>query len=459
MAAQKNINGPPAIIEPFTNDLWMCQDPLYGQIELPKLCQVFIDSPEFQRMRRIQQMSSCSLVFPAANHSRWEHSIGVAHLTYQTLINTIKTKQNLPLENKDVLGITLAALLHDVGHCAFSHEFEVFMHEKALTISDPELKKRYASWSHEDASSALVKHLWLKPAIAKELEAHGLETGADSKDLCFVQELIDPPKQELLQSLEQKTLGQDWGRLIKSRPVEKAWMFEIVSNWRTGIDTDKMDYFGRDNAYTDAQGLNCQRYLSHVAVWNDNDQPIPGYENVGVPTLAAAEKMKSWLETSFFQQRRMNHQKLYKHRAVLKLNMCFRRLLSMLDATEHGRIQVPQIREKLPISEIALNVDKYPEAYCRITQEWATQRMESAQDSDDPKILAIFQKYQAWIIERKQSLSHFCEIHIFPPLSLKILQEKKTADEYWEDIFAKFEQDLRGGGVEKKQNHFGALPV
>ena len=75
-------------VQPYKSESWMCQDPIYGQVELPKLCKVFIDSPEFQRMRHIQQLSSCSRVFPAASHSRFEHSIGVANLTYQTLTGT-----------------------------------------------------------------------------------------------------------------------------------------------------------------------------------------------------------------------------------------------------------------------------------------------------------------------------------------------------------------------------------
>lgn len=107
-------------------------DSVHGQIKIPKdWCEKIIDTPYFQRLRRIEQ-NSCRTVFPSARHDRFIHSLGVYHIG--TLIAKHLEKEcELPeLEYSILKTYRLACLLHDVGHTPFSHTFEIFFNEKDI---------------------------------------------------------------------------------------------------------------------------------------------------------------------------------------------------------------------------------------------------------------------------------------------------------------------------------------
>jgi len=102
-----------------------------------------IDSPIFQRLRYIRQLGFNYLVYPGANHSRFEHSLGVMHLAgkiYQHLC-----QQTNSCSKEDLIKLRLAGLLHDIGHVAFSHSLEGVLtnvsHEElgAMIIKDTEI--------------------------------------------------------------------------------------------------------------------------------------------------------------------------------------------------------------------------------------------------------------------------------------------------------------------------------
>lgn len=93
------------------------RDPLHGTIALSGLEEKLLDSPEMQRLRGIRQLAAAYLVYPGANHTRFEHSIGTLFLA-----DRICRELSLPAEK--TAKVRLAALLHDVGHVSFSHEAE-----------------------------------------------------------------------------------------------------------------------------------------------------------------------------------------------------------------------------------------------------------------------------------------------------------------------------------------------
>jgi hypothetical protein len=95
----------------------MIKDEIYGMIGFDDFERRIIDTPDFQRLRRIKQMSFTNLVYPGANHTRFEHSLGTAHLS--ALI-----AGRLGLDKEACAKVKLYGLLHDVGHIAFSHEGE-----------------------------------------------------------------------------------------------------------------------------------------------------------------------------------------------------------------------------------------------------------------------------------------------------------------------------------------------
>ena len=107
-------------------------DSVHGQIKIPKdWCEKIIDTPHFQRLRRIEQ-NSCRTVFPSARHDRFIHSLGVYHIG--TLIaKHLEEECELPkLEYSILKTYRLACLLHDVGHTPFSHTFETYFDERKI---------------------------------------------------------------------------------------------------------------------------------------------------------------------------------------------------------------------------------------------------------------------------------------------------------------------------------------
>ena len=98
-------------------------DPLYGFISLDKgIILKLIEHPYFQRLRRISQLGLSNMVYPGANHTRFHHAIGTMHLT-QKAINVLRSK-GIKITNKEAKGVSIAILLHDIGHGPFSHALE-----------------------------------------------------------------------------------------------------------------------------------------------------------------------------------------------------------------------------------------------------------------------------------------------------------------------------------------------
>ena len=98
-------------------------DPLYGFITIPsELIFDVIETPEFQRLRRINQMGLADFVYPGALHTRFHHALGAMHLMSRTL-NNLREKGH-EISNNEYESALLAILLHDVGHGPFSHSLE-----------------------------------------------------------------------------------------------------------------------------------------------------------------------------------------------------------------------------------------------------------------------------------------------------------------------------------------------
>lgn len=124
------------------------RDPVHGLIvfdetkDIDRLAWRLIDTPEFQRLRRIRQLGVSEFTFPGAVHTRFAHSIGVFH-TARMLMEVVdreitRIKQE-PLPDKAEVAL-IAALLHDLGHGPFSHTFEGVQASRGV-------KKRHEKWT------------------------------------------------------------------------------------------------------------------------------------------------------------------------------------------------------------------------------------------------------------------------------------------------------------------------
>ena len=110
----------------------LLRDPVHGLVAFEGAAEQVIKrllaTREVQRLRHVRQLGLASLVFPGAEHSRFAHSLGAAHVMVRLLARMQHAGAVLPVEQRldaeteaDALA---AALLHDLGHGPFSHLFE-----------------------------------------------------------------------------------------------------------------------------------------------------------------------------------------------------------------------------------------------------------------------------------------------------------------------------------------------
>lgn len=175
------------------------KDPIYGYIQITGTERSIIDTRPVQRLRRLRQLAGSEYVYPGANHTRFEHSLGVMHLA-----GVLSKRLPVGLKDDEIETVMLAGLLHDVGHGPFSHVFE------PLLIRN--LEK-----THEDLTTWIVEESELADVIQKEG--------------------YDPHVVGRLAA----------GRLNKPR---MEFMDQII---RSTIDVDKMDFIVRDSYHTGAE--------------------------------------------------------------------------------------------------------------------------------------------------------------------------------------------------------------
>lgn len=126
-------------------------DPIHDFIRVYDVELRIIDLPIFQRLRRIRQLSGAHLTYPSAQHSRFEHSLGVMHVASQA---ATALRESGHLNSEQIANIRLAALLHDVGHGPFSHLFEEVLQTKKKV-------------SHEDIGKKIILHSEIGDILSK----------------------------------------------------------------------------------------------------------------------------------------------------------------------------------------------------------------------------------------------------------------------------------------------------
>ncbi|KAL1743865.1 hypothetical protein HDZ31DRAFT_39918 [Schizophyllum fasciatum] len=185
------------------------KDPIHDQIPLPDFACKFIDTKQFQRLRHIKQLGTSYYVWPGAAHNRFEHCIGVMHLAGLMAQHLQQSQPELGISNRDVQCVMLAGLCHDLGHGPWSHVWDGLF----IPVALPNLETK---WTHEQGSELMFDYLVQDNNI-----------GRPEEDYTFIKALI----------------AGEHSRV----PHEKAYLFDIISNKRNGMDVDKFDYLLRDS--------------------------------------------------------------------------------------------------------------------------------------------------------------------------------------------------------------------
>ena len=197
-------------------------DPIHRYIRFSETEREIVDTIIFQRLRGIRQLAGAHLVYPSAQHSRFEHSIGTMHIAGYAG-ETLFSKGYFGDEDK-VQQLRLAALLHDVGHGPFSHLFEEVLMEKHNV-------------NHEDMGKQIISRSEISDILGKH--------GYNSSDICKL------------------SFGQS----------NIQFFNEIISG---ALSADMMDYLPRDSLFTGVEygKIDYHRLISSFEVTTDGHLAI-----------------------------------------------------------------------------------------------------------------------------------------------------------------------------------------
>ena len=178
------------------------KDPVHGYVEVEEFALALLDSPALQRLRYIRQLGFSYLVYPGANHTRFEHSLGTMFLADVAC-------RRFGLTDEERTLVTAAALLHDVGHGPFSHASEPLM-------------EAFLKRTHDD----------IGPIVEEQVGGILRASGVDPDELCAVVKGTHP-------------------------------LSGIIHG---DLDVDRMDYLLRDAYYTGAPygTVDAQRLIRHL---------------------------------------------------------------------------------------------------------------------------------------------------------------------------------------------------
>jgi uncharacterized protein len=203
------------------------RDAVWGDIPVERKVFMILDSSPFQRLRRVQQLGFTSWTFPGAHHSRFEHSLGVYHLTRKAVLHLVR-RSGYSFTLEEVNTVLAAALLHDIGHYPYSHAVE------ELDV--------HQIRSHEIIGREIVLGNEIGPVLR---EAWG----------------VKPEKVAFM--------------IARGGEVALTRNEQLLRNLISGaLDTDKLDYLTRDSRYCNVPygSVDVQRLIDSLRIYPDVDQ-------------------------------------------------------------------------------------------------------------------------------------------------------------------------------------------
>ncbi|QIZ48181.1 HD domain-containing protein [Dickeya zeae] len=266
-------------------------DPIHGIIRLTAMEMDFINHPLYQRLRNIKQNSFLYKVFPSAVHSRFEHSLGVLHLSSEILknlhLNAIRygkkyndghvfNEINLIPKN-NIQELRLAALIHDIGHGPMSHQFDSFMPNKSQLTEFLD-KKYHKVLDVLTQPTEKVEHEQLSLifclVIYNDLKQQGKVN--DEIDVENIFKIIDK------RYGDKQILAEVNGTHVDILPL----MTSIISS--CPIDADRMDYLLRDGYFS---GVKCgvydyNRLFMSIVPVEENGKVYLAYKESGIDSIA-----------------------------------------------------------------------------------------------------------------------------------------------------------------------------
>jgi len=285
-------------------------DAVHGPIDLPEWARSIIDSPPFQRLRRVRQLSFMHYVFPSAEHSRFAHSLGTMHLAG-------KMCRHLRLDDNQSREVMAAALLHDVGHLPFSHVIE-----SAYRIVE----------AHRGRQPYEDRHPARKPQAEDALSHYCTPTqGSIHEDIG--ETIIDRYYRETLEQFG--ICADNVINIMKGNTDEQE---DLVSHMivHSAVDVDRLDYLVRDASGLGANyGLLDIDYIVRQLTrgrWKDHD-------------VIGVRDGKEGVVDNLLLSRFFHYGQLVKNHTVVGFELAAKVLLARMIEREHDAL--PQFEDAL----------------------------------------------------------------------------------------------------------------
>ena len=284
--------------------------PVSGSIFLSKEVREIIDTPEFQRLRGVRQLGPTMFVFPGANHTRFEHSLGVYSLALhylEKLLSLAEFKALCEPLDKSIKLIILSSLLHDIGHYPYSHWVEEI----------DELPNKIKLPHHEERAKQIIGTGEIRGVIEK---TWGMEIS-------------------------------EIAALISNNSDE-----EIINSFiNSVVDIDKLDYLTRDSVHCGinyGKGIDTERLLDSL------------YVNTETSKLCVTEKGRSAL-LSILTTRNIMYQEVYWHKTVRACEAMFKRFFYEYVA------HFPKADKKKAMEQLNELMNKSDDEFISTLYDWA----------------------------------------------------------------------------------------
>jgi hypothetical protein len=281
-------------------------DSIHGAILLTD-CEVkVIDTASFQRLRHLKQLAMAQLVYPAATHTRFAHSIG----GLATMIRIISAARGdgVKLGKEEEENLRLAALLHDVGHYPYSHLMEELDRVKL---------------TEEEVGGAV--------AVSKSVNASG-EKYPEHEEVGY---LIVTSQNDLIKTIGSRRGAQAVADIFARTRAADPQLSQLSKLIHSSLDVDRLDYLLRDSQGTGVPygQIDINYLLNHLKV---SPQGVVGFSDKAMPAV------EHLLLGRFFMYRA-----IYYHKTIYGLEEACRQLLRRLRDRDKNRYGVPADGEEI----------------------------------------------------------------------------------------------------------------
>ena len=300
-------------------------DPIWGSTVFRPWEVRIIDSPLFQRLRRVNQLGLAETTYPAARHTRFEHSLGVAavasRMMEQVRANCTDEQREKIVTEAEIRLVRLAAILHDVGHCPYSHLSEAVYGRMPEFLAEREELIRKVGQPvdpkpHEVFSYLIVTSDAFAEFFASFAGYPGVENTEQAK--------------KVLKAAANMIIGAYNEKTTDDGVVRYSYLTSVING---NFDADKLDYTQRDS-YTSGIALTygVERFLLKLTLCRTEEDGVVDYR------LAMPPDALSTVEELLFNRSMLYHY-MYNHQKVLAAESQMRDAIYALVTT--GKVAHP----------------------------------------------------------------------------------------------------------------------